>query len=354
LKSPFLRPKKAACCANKADGAKAACCAKTTADGAKAACCSKTTADGAKAASCSQVKTVADASCAQAKTVADASCSQVKTVADSSCSQVKTVADASCAQAKTVADASCAQMKTVADSSCSQMKTVADSSCSQMKTVADSSCSQMKTAKSADSAMLASEIAPAEEAMANMMANMSDEAKAKMAQGMERCAAYGAVTEFHKQLAMMEGTWDATVKVSMGPDSDQWMEMTGVSTFKSIMGGRHLKEKFEGTCPMGLPFEGMGIMGYDNVKQECYHIWIDNGTTGYVVSTGKAEMENGAHVMRGVRYDPFVGGDVQSREVATCDGNNLTVAMFVAPVGAPKGAENWWKMMEITYKRRQQ
>jgi len=37
---------------------------------------------------------------------------------------------------------------------------------------------------------------------------------------------------------------------------------------------------------MGMPFEGIGINGYDNLKKKFVSTWIDNMGTMIVMSTG--------------------------------------------------------------------
>jgi len=38
---------------------------------------------------------------------------------------------------------------------------------------------------------------------------------------------------------------------------------------------------------MGMPFEGMGLDGYDNASKEYISIWIDNMGTGIMYMKGK-------------------------------------------------------------------
>ena len=53
------------------------------------------------------------------------------------------------------------------------------------------------------------------------------------------------------------------------------------------MGGRYLEQRFKGDI-MGMPFEGIGYTGYDNVKKQYWGTWMDNMSTGMMTSTGTA------------------------------------------------------------------
>jgi len=54
---------------------------------------------------------------------------------------------------------------------------------------------------------------------------------------------------------------------------------------KMIMGGRFLQQTVKGKA-MGRPFEGMGLLGYDNLKKKFQSIWLDNMGTGMAQGTG--------------------------------------------------------------------
>ncbi|MFB3904806.1 MAG: DUF1579 family protein [Acidobacteriota bacterium] len=38
---------------------------------------------------------------------------------------------------------------------------------------------------------------------------------------------------------------------------------------------------------MGMPFEGLGLWAYDNIKKEYVSTWADSMSTGIMVSRGK-------------------------------------------------------------------
>src|SRR5688572_7867388 len=84
--------------------------------------------------------------------------------------------------------------------------------------------------------------------------------------------------EQHKLLSQLTGNWDHTVKWWMSADGQPEVSK-GRTVNGMIMGGRYLKQSATGTS-MGQPFEGMGISGYDNTKEQFTSMWIDNMGTG--------------------------------------------------------------------------
>ncbi len=114
---------------------------------------------------------------------------------------------------------------------------------------------------------------------------VNDEQKAMM----EHMKEYSMVNEHHDFLKSLEGTWKTSVKFWMDP-AGQPEVSEGTSVAKVIMGGRFLEQTFNGTA-MGQPFEGRGILGYDNMKKEYTSIWLDNMSTGIMTGAGQYNAE---------------------------------------------------------------
>jgi hypothetical protein len=43
---------------------------------------------------------------------------------------------------------------------------------------------------------------------------------------------------------------------------------------------------------MGMPFEGLGYTGYDNVKKQYFGTWIDSMSTGIMTSSRHGRLGN--------------------------------------------------------------
>jgi hypothetical protein len=56
-------------------------------------------------------------------------------------------------------------------------------------------------------------------------------------------------------------------------------EKHATCTNTMILGGRYQQSMIKGNM-MGMPFEGMGLLGYDNAQKLFYSTWVDNMGTG--------------------------------------------------------------------------
>ena len=114
-------------------------------------------------------------------------------------------------------------------------------------------------------------------AQENPFGDMSPEQQAMMKAWME----YGTPGEEHAHLAIRVGEWELEGKMWHEPNSEP-EPFTGTSTIKSVMGGRFFLEHVEGDGPgpMGEPFDGRSVFGYDKLTETYFTIWFDNTMTG--------------------------------------------------------------------------
>ncbi|OGF67597.1 MAG: hypothetical protein A2Y62_18010 [Candidatus Fischerbacteria bacterium RBG_13_37_8] len=117
-----------------------------------------------------------------------------------------------------------------------------------------------------------------------------DKAEEEMKKEMEMWAKFAEPGIHHQHLKQLEGTWDVKVKSWNVPDAPP-MESTGIAEFTMILGGRYLSMKAKSEFA-GQPFEGFGVLAYDNVKKEYESFWMDTMMTGFMTSKGKCE-DNG-------------------------------------------------------------
>lgn len=80
------------------------------------------------------------------------------------------------------------------------------------------------------------------------------------------------------------------------------------------MGGRYLVSKTTGNM-MGMPFEGMSIMGFDNAKKVYTSTWIDNLGTGVISMEGTWDEATKSVNFKGKGIDPMNGKEVMMRQV---------------------------------------
>lgn len=81
-------------------------------------------------------------------------------------------------------------------------------------------------------------------------------------------------TPHHLALKRLEGTWDATVKVYMGPGKPP-MVSKAEEVNKLVPGGLWLTSEFKSDMA-GTPFEGRGIFGYDPATGKHVGTWADS------------------------------------------------------------------------------
>lgn len=87
-----------------------------------------------------------------------------------------------------------------------------------------------------------------------------------------------------KGLAERVGTWDLTVRMWMDPSSPP-STSKGTSVQKMIMGGRYLEDVTH-TMIDNMPFEGRGIVGFNNSAKRYEYSWIDSMGTAISFGTG--------------------------------------------------------------------
>jgi len=101
---------------------------------------------------------------------------------------------------------------------------------------------------------------------------------------MEKWQAAMTPSDGHRRLEPMAGTFRAKTTFVMSPgETPQTSDGTSVHRF--VVGGRYLEQVYKGTS-MGMPFEGIGYTGYDNVRKRYVGTWMDSFSTGLMHSFG--------------------------------------------------------------------
>ena len=154
------------------------------------------------------------------------------------------------------------------------------------------------------------------------------------------------ISEQHKMLAKAAGTWTGDVTMWMA-DGAPPMKSTSTTVTKSIYGGLYQQTNHSGDM-MGMPFEGMSLMGYDNLKKEFFSTWIDNMGSGIYVSTGAWDAATKTINLTGTMRC-MNGQDAQMREVfIMTDDDHQTMEMY----GPDPKTGKEYKSMEIKYTRK--
>ncbi len=162
--------------------------------------------------------------------------------------------------------------------------------------------------------------------------------------GMKAWQDYMTPGDVHKMIAKYDGKWKEQVTMWMQPGAPPTTNMA-TAVNEMIMGGRYLQSKTTGDMH-GMPFEGLSLLGYDNIKKVFTSTWIDNFGTGTMTLEGTWNASNKTINFNGKMMDPMSGKENSVKEtLQLTDDNSEKFQMFIE---SPKGE---FKMMEINYTR---
>jgi hypothetical protein len=147
--------------------------------------------------------------------------------------------------------------------------------------------------------------------------------------------------EPHKLLSRYAGDWTFTNKMWMDP-SQPPAESSGTMHGEMILDGRYAQLSWKGNM-MGMPFEGRGTHGYDNMAKQYVSSWIDNMATGIMYSTGTCDAAGKKCEDKGDMMDPMTGQKSYMRSVTNWTSDKSFTMEMYGPM--PSGQEV--KMMEF-------
>lgn len=156
---------------------------------------------------------------------------------------------------------------------------------------------------------------------------------------------YMAVSPIHESMAKCDGEWNEEITFWMDEKAPP-MKMSATCTNKMVLGGRYQQSVTNGSM-MGMPFEGISTLAYDNFKKMYYTTWIDNMGTGLMYMSGTSDASGKVITFTGTQFDPLAGKDLDARQVFTMiDDNNQMMEMYITKDGKEM------KTMEIKFTRK--
>ncbi len=164
---------------------------------------------------------------------------------------------------------------------------------------------------------------------------------------MKNWQAYMTPSEAHKVMTAWNGKWEGQVTMWHAPGAPPEVSKS-TTVNKMIMGGRYQQSAHTGNM-MGMPFEGLSTMGYDNAKKVFTSTWIDNMGTGTMIMEGPWDDATKTLSLAGKVVDPSAGtaAEVNVRETyKVIDENTHVMEMY----GMKDGKE--FKNMEIKFVRK--
>lgn len=149
----------------------------------------------------------------------------------------------------------------------------------------------------------------------------------------------------HHVLDAKVGQWDA--QVTMYEPDGKTTTSSATSEMSWMLDGRYLVETVNGSFE-GMPFQGRGLTGYDNIKKCYVGSWIDNMGTGITTSEGTYDAARKTFTFRSESPDVMQGRYTKARSLETIqNSDHFKVEMWNEGAG---GKET--KMMELLYTRR--
>jgi hypothetical protein len=128
-------------------------------------------------------------------------------------------------------------------------------------------------------------------------AQSSGEMDPAMMARMQELATPGAE---HEEFEKRVGSWEQQYRFRWSPDAP-WLESTGTSEAKTLLGGRYLMEEMNFSM-MGTPIDAVSITGFDKLTGEYVVWWADSMSTWWITSHGKADA-NGVIDTHGTMVD---------------------------------------------------
>jgi hypothetical protein len=163
---------------------------------------------------------------------------------------------------------------------------------------------------------------------------------------MKAWQAYMAPGEPHKLLVQSAGEWTEEITMWMDPSAPP-TKATTTTKGEMILGGRYLLSKTSGDL-MGMPFEGMSIMGYDNAKKLYTSTWVDNFGTGVITMEGPWDEATKSINFKGKGLDPMTGKELLMRQVVKIiDNDTQEIQMY----DTKDGKETKTMEMKLTRKK---
>ena len=152
----------------------------------------------------------------------------------------------------------------------------------------------------------------------------------------------------HEWLKQFAGDWDADVKI-LNPDGSSQSNTKGVMHVESVLGGRYLQITYSGEMTMGdqkMPFHGIGLGGYDNGKKKYVNVWVDEMSTGVMLTEGTRDGQT--VTAEGSATDPMSGQPIKVKEVINVpDKDHHKYELFMTGEDG-----KMFKVMEIGYTRK--
>lgn len=151
----------------------------------------------------------------------------------------------------------------------------------------------------------------------------------------------------HQKLERFVGDWDVTTAMTGAPGTGK-----GTATFTLALGGRWLRQDYTGSMPMGeqtLTMEGIGLLGFDRVRNRYVQTWCDSTSTVLSTATGFFDQSGTVLQMFGEMDEPQmkVWGKTFKWIIRLVDADHFTFEIHDMHIG-----ETNTRVIQLDYARR--
>ena len=164
-------------------------------------------------------------------------------------------------------------------------------------------------------------------------------------------------SDHHKALEGSIGTWDTTTKIWMEGPAGEPVVTPGVAESKWVLDGRFVMEEMKSEFPLAamsggqaknIPWNGMGIFGYDNFRNMYVGFWADTMGTQLLTMKGMASPDGKTFTYYGEMDEPEMGviGRTVKYQTKIIDNDTHVFTIYDLHAG-----DNY-KTVEVTYKRK--
>lgn len=167
------------------------------------------------------------------------------------------------------------------------------------------------------------------------------------ATSMKNWMAFSTPGTEHTMLAKSNGTWTSDMTM-WEYDGAAPQKTTGTAVNKMILGGRYQQSTHTATM-MGMPFEGVSTLGYNNATKKYESSWVDNMGTGVMHMEGTWDDASKSVTFTGTCINPSTMKECEMKEVFTIvDDNTQKMEMW----GQDPKTGKQFKAMEIMLTRK--
>jgi hypothetical protein len=110
----------------------------------------------------------------------------------------------------------------------------------------------------------------------------------------------------HKKLSDFAGSWETATTMWMQGQDKPPTKSKGTAELIWILDGRFLQHETKGEF-MGMPSQGIGYNGYDNITKKYTMFWIDNSATAMYTAEGNFDKSGTTLTLYGKIDDATTG-----------------------------------------------